>query len=102
MYSPLRIIKPNHKIHAGGYWRKIHYSDSSKIDGIKMTDTEGLWVKVSYEEATYDSQIQQSQSENTTTEKAKLGIELNPQPQSDLKKRIPIWAKLYPPDLKQD
>jgi hypothetical protein len=89
-FDPFRMAKSGYKYHAGSYWRRIYQGELDKVKGITLTDSGGIWVKVSLEEATTKLEIKELTRASDPP--------LQPGTNND-SKRVPIWAKLYPPDL---
>jgi hypothetical protein len=70
-FDPFRACKSGYKLHAGSYWKKVDYNETPKQKGIMLTDSEGIWVKVSMQDATYKIETKESPIEPEKTERLK-------------------------------
>lgn len=59
IFNPFRMAKLGYKFHAGSYWKKISHNETANTKGITLTDSEGIWLKVSMEEATVELEIKE-------------------------------------------
>jgi hypothetical protein len=86
-FNPFGMVKQGYKYHAGSYWKRMNHTETEDIKGITLTDSEGIWLKVSQEEATIVLEIREPPHETKLEEQPAL--------KNNQYKRAPIWANLY-------
>ena len=77
-FNPFRMCKSGYKYYAGSYWRRIDNREASKTNRQIVNDKDGIWEKVSIEEATFELEIVDEPSwpiiatKNSSTQEAEI------------------------------